>query len=419
MEKKRKSMRKWDLNKREPRQFDLTKHESRSFDLEKDVDANALEELKAQLLEDGKIDAEEVETLREQLYADGEIDRKEAEFLFEINDAVSDKANSPAWDEFFVNAIADHLLKDETSPGEIDEDESNWLIDKIGADGKVDGAEKKILEKLGKEAKSMPKSMADFIKSATGIAPALSPQPTGGQKPGQQPGGQQPGQQPGGQKPSQQPGGQKPQQPAVQPAGGQTSEDSPSSKKWIWWLVIIVAIVAAVLLYKSCGSEKTDVTSTPVQEQADGSVQTGDGATTPSSADDKAVAPNDAEGTDDANADGNTADEPIVSTPEEMVAPQEDAKAEQQSSNAAKPETSATQAPSAQQQPTVSTAPTKAPASPTKTEGKAGDVESEAMNVIRGDYGVAPERYDLLRQKGLDPKTIQSRVNEIIRNNEF
>ena len=122
-----------------------------------------LNELKADLLADGIIDADEVARLKEVLYEDGVIDKEEADFLFEINDAVTGKDNDPAWETFFIQAIADFLLKDEVSPGEIDADEAAWLVEKIGADGQVDGTEKALLEKLEKEAKSFPETLAALL----------------------------------------------------------------------------------------------------------------------------------------------------------------------------------------------------------------------------------------------------------------
>ncbi len=122
-----------------------------------------LQELKADLLADGIIDAEEVVKLRKILYADGIIDKEEAEFLFEINDAVTGKENDPSWESFFIQAISDFLLKDEVSPGEIDADEAAWLVEKIGADGQVDGTEKALLANLKKEAKSFPASLAALL----------------------------------------------------------------------------------------------------------------------------------------------------------------------------------------------------------------------------------------------------------------
>lgn len=122
-----------------------------------------LQEIKAELLADGIIDAEEVKKIKEELYADGVIDKEEADFLFEINDAVTGKANDASWESFFIQAIADFLLKDEMSPGEIDENEAAWLVEKIGADSQVDGTEKALLEKLKAEAKSFPANLAEIL----------------------------------------------------------------------------------------------------------------------------------------------------------------------------------------------------------------------------------------------------------------
>lgn len=123
-----------------------------------------LEQLKTELLADGIIDAAEVVKLKEMFYADGIIDKAEAEFLFEVNNAVSGKKNDASWGEFFIQAIADFLLKDKNSPGEIDVDEALWLIEKIGADGKVDDIERKLLEKLERESKVFPDSLKNLLK---------------------------------------------------------------------------------------------------------------------------------------------------------------------------------------------------------------------------------------------------------------
>jgi len=117
---------------------------------------STLSELKKSILADGVIDEAEVKQLREVLYADGKIDKEEAEFLFELNDAVSGKENHPSWDNLFIEAITSFLLEDETSPGEIDEEEAKWLLAKIQGDGQVDGIEKALLVNLKAKAKSFP-----------------------------------------------------------------------------------------------------------------------------------------------------------------------------------------------------------------------------------------------------------------------
>ena len=158
-EKKRKSSRSFELEKGGKRSFDLNKASTRKFDLAKESEEVSLEELKKELLTDGKIDAEEVNRLREALYADGKIDQEEADFLFEINDAVSGKANDSSWKAFFVEAITDYLLNDEESPGVIDEEEGKWLGEKINNDGKLDTVERALVVSLRRKSKSMPQSL--------------------------------------------------------------------------------------------------------------------------------------------------------------------------------------------------------------------------------------------------------------------
>jgi uncharacterized tellurite resistance protein B-like protein len=117
---------------------------------------STLNELKKSILADGVIDEAEVKQLRKVLYADGKIDKEEAEFLFELNNAVSGKNNHSSWESLFVEAITSFLLEDETSPDEIDNDEAEWLLDKIQGDGQVDKIEKALLANLKSKAKKFP-----------------------------------------------------------------------------------------------------------------------------------------------------------------------------------------------------------------------------------------------------------------------
>ena len=123
----------------------------------------SLEELKKDLLADGIIDADEVKELEEVLYEDGVIDKDEADFLFELNDAVPGKANDPSWEEFFVKAVTSFVLEDETSPGEIDDDEAQYLYDMIKGDGQVDGTEKALLLNIKAKSKNFPKILEDLL----------------------------------------------------------------------------------------------------------------------------------------------------------------------------------------------------------------------------------------------------------------
>jgi len=111
-----------------------------------------LPDLEKDILADGVIDAEETTKLRERLYADDVIDREEADFLFRLNDATTGKDNDSEWKNLFVEAITDHVLKDEQSPGIIDDDEANYLIEKIQGDGQVDDTELALLVNICENA---------------------------------------------------------------------------------------------------------------------------------------------------------------------------------------------------------------------------------------------------------------------------
>jgi uncharacterized membrane protein YebE (DUF533 family) len=131
-----------------------------------DFNAFTLSSLKAAVLEDGIIDEAEVEMIRKVIYGTGgaggtAVDRMEADFLFELNDATSGKENHPSWKDLFVEAISSHVLEDEVSPGEIDEDEAGWLIAKIEADGVTDENEEALLQNI--KAKAI--AIADTLKS--------------------------------------------------------------------------------------------------------------------------------------------------------------------------------------------------------------------------------------------------------------
>jgi hypothetical protein len=97
-----------------------------------------------------------VKRLREILYVDGAIDKEGAELLFDLNDIVSGKKHHKCWQTFFVDAITSFLLEDEMSPGEIDDDEAQWLLSKIQGAGKLNELVAALLANLKVKAKSFP-----------------------------------------------------------------------------------------------------------------------------------------------------------------------------------------------------------------------------------------------------------------------
>ena len=122
-----------------------------------------LEELKKELRADGIIDADEVKTLESVIFEDGVVDKKEADFIFELNNAVSGKANAPEWKDFFVKVITSFVLDDDKSNGEVDDDEAKYLYDQIKGDGQIDDVEKALLENIKAKSNNFPAILEELL----------------------------------------------------------------------------------------------------------------------------------------------------------------------------------------------------------------------------------------------------------------
>jgi uncharacterized membrane protein YebE (DUF533 family) len=120
---------------------------------------NRLYELKNSIFADGVIDEQEVKQLRDVLYADGVINNEEIEFLFDLKDGLSGNESYPKWESLFVDAITSFLLKDETSPGVVDEDEAKRLLSKIQGGGKLDKMELTLLKCLEVKSTQLTESL--------------------------------------------------------------------------------------------------------------------------------------------------------------------------------------------------------------------------------------------------------------------
>ena len=106
-----------------------------------------LRHIEQDILTNGRVDGPELEALRQQLYAVEEIDRQKADFLVELHKRVQHM--TPAFEQFFYQAIKDHILAD----GRIDAEESAWLRRVLLTDGKIKDEERKFLHELKGEAK--------------------------------------------------------------------------------------------------------------------------------------------------------------------------------------------------------------------------------------------------------------------------
>lgn len=383
-EKKRKSSRSFELEKGGKRSFDLNKTSARKFDLAKESDEVSLEELKKELLADGKIDAEEVNKLHEVLYADGKIEQEEADFLFELNDAVSGKPNDSSWNQFFVETISDYLLNDEKSPGVIDDEEGKWLVEKIGADGQVDGVEKELLTNLKKKAKSMPSSVISLIDGGKNQPTPSNPVP-----------------------------------PTPLPLDG-GDESSGKWKKYAAVLAGLVVLGGGGYYLSQQGDDNTPQTVAEVVEGQNSDAVTTDGTTANQ---DGQTQEGDASAADAANespagdAPSIGGSSPADNTPSNATPSASEQKKEDATSPVTGEKETAPKA-DAPAKGTLSKPVDKPKADITSTStgsSASGTVEEEAREVIRGKYGNGDVRK---RNLGGRYAEIQSKVNEMYRNGQ-
>jgi hypothetical protein len=92
----------------------------------------------AAILARGTITADDVLTLRRQVFADGIVARREVESVFVLNEGT--RGNAAAWHAFFVEALTDYFVWQSDPRGYVDEAGAAFLMDRVGRDGRIDGA---------------------------------------------------------------------------------------------------------------------------------------------------------------------------------------------------------------------------------------------------------------------------------------
>jgi uncharacterized tellurite resistance protein B-like protein len=117
-----------------------------------------LRKIEQDILATGKVDNHELEVLRERLYSGGKIARPEVDFLIELHKRV--EHGTPAFDQFFYQAVKDHILQD----GRIDAEATGWLRQMVFADGKIDDEERKLLHELRGEARQVSREFETLFE---------------------------------------------------------------------------------------------------------------------------------------------------------------------------------------------------------------------------------------------------------------
>jgi len=111
---------------------------------------------------DGVITDEEILTLRQSGWADGHILREEAEAIFALQHALS--APTETWSDFFVEALRTYVLNGSEPRGYASEEEAEWLIRMVAADGKVCSlTEFELLVQVIEMGSNVPERLKAFV----------------------------------------------------------------------------------------------------------------------------------------------------------------------------------------------------------------------------------------------------------------
>lgn len=131
------------------------------------------QELRKSIFANGKVDDEDVKLLREAMLNDGPMTREKGNFLFDIKDSTNRNNQCSAFKDLFVEAITLMLLEDDTSPGEISDEEAKWLRAKIRFKGYTDKTDDMLINNLRRKSINWPKILSFKSKPAKSFEKTL------------------------------------------------------------------------------------------------------------------------------------------------------------------------------------------------------------------------------------------------------
>ena len=78
-----------------------------------------------------RVTAQDVAWLKREVFASREVSRESADELFTVVRA--EMENAPEWKEFFVDMIAEHVVRQSEPPGVVNEERAVWLLAHVDA----------------------------------------------------------------------------------------------------------------------------------------------------------------------------------------------------------------------------------------------------------------------------------------------
>jgi hypothetical protein len=107
------------------------------------------------------LSAQDVLAVRRAVWPDGKISDEEARTLFEVNRSARDPA--PEWEQFFVEALCDHVVNGKEPKGYIDVPNSAWLVEEIERCGEPIGRlERALVVKVVERALNCPAELKSW-----------------------------------------------------------------------------------------------------------------------------------------------------------------------------------------------------------------------------------------------------------------
>jgi len=76
-----------------------------------------------------RVTAQDVAWLKREVFASREVSRESADELFAVVRAEMD--NAPEWKEFFVDMIAEHVVRRSEPPGVVNDERAVWLLARV------------------------------------------------------------------------------------------------------------------------------------------------------------------------------------------------------------------------------------------------------------------------------------------------
>jgi hypothetical protein len=111
---------------------------------------------------DGEVSPQELLALRQQGWGDGIMTREEAEAIFAVNNVLNER--SEEWVNFFVEAIAHHVLNGSEPRRQCSDAEAAWLIEQIDHDGVVESlGELEALVQIVETAENVPMRLKNYV----------------------------------------------------------------------------------------------------------------------------------------------------------------------------------------------------------------------------------------------------------------